>query len=276
MMINMACVLAMLIIVCGQIGEALANSICYSRPYRQVNAIVGADNTVAMKTYPAVPTNFMFTAYVIDYANMVTGFCTQQPNYSVFFSIQFTGKTPYVSIGTRKNTVDGKQYIDVTFTNTAGTSTVYQGSTPILNNRFFFSVRRPGGVTPEVHGIGGPSPTFVFKWTDSANTPVDQSASFGLAMNSLLGQTSSSFLLVVRGTPSKTCFQGALYNLVIFATSTPSSPSDPITEAFNPWEMSPWDSRAYYADCRPYLNLGKATYDNYVHLFMRPSDDVIG
>jgi len=119
-------------------------AVCPNRPNIQMS-LINAPTIVpdSARVCNSVPTNFMFTAYVIDYANMTAAqYCsTIQSYYSVFFSVRYTDKSAFVSIGTRKNLGDGKLYIDVAYTDPAGVSTVYPGIIPLTSNRFFFSVR---------------------------------------------------------------------------------------------------------------------------------------
>jgi hypothetical protein len=63
-------------------------------------------------------------------------------------------------------------------------------------------------------------------------------------MNAMAIVSGTPYTLIVRGTPTATCFQGKLYNWVYYTMATAASP---INDSFEPYLMLPYDSRSYYA-----------------------------
>jgi hypothetical protein len=85
--------------------------------------------------------NIFISGYVSDFGNMTSGICNEQPNFSVFLTIQkSTGG--YVSLGTRLDTATGKTYIDIVRSDDAGVKSPQPGTNEVINRSFFFSVRR--------------------------------------------------------------------------------------------------------------------------------------
>ena len=72
----------------------------------------------------------------------------------------------------------------------------------------------------------------------------DVSSDFYIQMNAMGIVSGTPYTLIVRGTPTATCFQGKLYNWVYY---TMASAASPINDSFEPYLMLPYDSRSYYA-----------------------------